>query len=301
MLIPRFAIVARALSPEIRQAAVAARMSGFDGLQLDAITRQLDVTTLSTTGYRELRHVFSSNAQTLFALRCEAGPEGLGPKSDTDRILDRADGVLRASAALGCTGVCFDLGRLPPAPRAAKLKPKVTPQMAGLLILPESKPAEPAADEPPATKIDPAVLGYWQQALAALADIADRYGQLVSIGTSLSSLASLVAIVTSVNCPWFGIDFDTSAVVRDEWSADEFFDAAAPLLQQVRARDAVAGEDRRSRPAVIGRGDVKWRELLAGLDAAGYAGPITIDPTELAEPTVATVAGLKQLKAVLSS
>jgi len=301
VLIPRFATVARALSPEIRQAVIAARKNGFDGLQLDAITRQLDVTTLSATGYRELRHLFSSNAQQLFALRCETGPEGLGPKSDTDRVLDRADGVLRASASLGCHGVCFDLGRLPPAPKTAKPKPKVSPQMAGLLILPDATPPEPADEEPPTTKIDPAVLGHWQQALAALGDTADRYGQLVSIGTSLSSLASLVAIVQSVNCPWFGIDFDTSAIVRDEWSADEFFDAAAPLLQQVRARDAVAGEDRRSRPAIIGRGDVKWRDLLAGLDAAGYAGPITIDPTELAEPSVAAIAGLKQLKAVLSS
>lgn len=303
MPVTRFATVARALSPDLRQAAAAARVAGFSGLQVDAITRQLDLTTLSGTGYRELRHVFSSNEQPLIALRCEAGPEGLGPRSDTDRVLDRADGVLRSAAALGCAAVCFDLGRLPPAPRVTRPKPQITAQMAGLLILPD--PVDPnAPPEPealPLTKIDPALVNHWQQAMAALAEITDRYGLLLAIGTSLSSYASLVSLVTAARCPWFGIDFDTSGLVRDEWTLDDFFDTAALMIHQVRARDAVGGEDRRTKPAVIGRGDVPWRTVLQSLDAAGYAGPITIDPTDLPEPGAAAIAGLKQLRAIQQS
>jgi sugar phosphate isomerase/epimerase len=59
----------------------------------------------------------------------------------------------------------------------------------------------------------------------------------------------------------------------------------------------VAGAEGRTKPAGIARGDVKWRELLAAVDAAGYGGWITVDPMELTDRRGAAVAGLKQLKA----
>lgn len=296
-----FATVSRALDDDLRQAVRQARSLGFGGLQVDARTQTLNLTTFSTSAYRELRHLFASHDQNLVALRCETGPEGFGPRSDTDKMLDRADGVLRAAAALGCESVCMDLGRLPPAPRVSKPKPKVTKEMAGLLILPESTTVPEPEPEPTPTKLSPAVTGHWQQAMAVLGEMADRYGVMLAFESQLSSLAALVHLVTSVDCPWFGINFDTAAVLRDTWSTADLLDTAGSLVRQVRARDAIAGEDNRTKPAVIGRGDIPWRETLSLLDEAGYHGAITIDPLDLPDPTGAAVAGLKQLQAVVAS
>ncbi len=296
-----FATVSRALHEDLREAVRMGRTLGFSGLQIDARTQTLNLTTFSTSGYRELRHVFASHVQKVVALRCEAGPEGLGPRSDTDKVLDRADGVLRAAAALGCESVCMDLGRLPPAPRVARAKPKVTQEMAGLLILPDSMTASEPEPEPEAPKLAPAMIGHWQQALSVLGEMADRYGVMLAFESQLSSLAAIVHLVSSVKCPWFGLDFDTAAMLRDEWTPNDLFDAAGPLIRQVRARDAVAGEENRTKPAVIGRGDVKWRETLELLNDADYNGSITIDPLELPDPSASAIAGLKQLRAIVMS
>lgn len=295
----KFATVARVFGDDLRSAAAKARLGGFDGLAIDAITRALDITTLSGTGFRELRHVLSAQAQQPVALRVESGAEGLGPKADVDRVLDRADGVLRAAAALAVPVVCLDLGRLPPASKVVKPKPPVTSAMAGFLILPE--PVVEAEPEPAAAKVDPLVIAHWQRAMGALGEIADRYGVMLAMGSTLSGLASLDALLKASPCPWFGVDFDTASLLRDEWTPDNFFDALGPMIRHVRARDAVAGEGGRTKPTMIGRGDVQWRLILEMLDAADYHAALTIDPTELQDPPAAAVAGLKQIRAVLAS
>ncbi|MGN6726023.1 MAG: sugar phosphate isomerase/epimerase family protein [Tepidisphaeraceae bacterium] len=295
------ATVARVLGEDLRECVKRSRALGFEGLCVDAITRSLDLTTLSATGFRDVRHVFSGQDQALVALRAETGPDGLGPGSDTDRVLDRADGVLRAAAALGVTTVCLDLGRLPPAPRVTKPKPAVTPQMAGLLILPEPVAAPEPIEEPVPTIVDPAVTSHWTQAMAHLGEIADRYGVMLALSSTLSSFAPLQQILEQVRCPWFGVDLDTAGLLKDRWSLDETFDAFGPLIRHVRARDAVKGEGQRTKPAIVGRGDLPWRSVLQMLDAAGYHAAVTIDPTELADPPAAAASGLKQLKAFLES
>ncbi|HEX8323457.1 MAG TPA: sugar phosphate isomerase/epimerase [Tepidisphaeraceae bacterium] len=295
----QFSTVARVFGDDLRQVAAAARLAGFEGLQIDAITRAIDLTALSGTGFRELRHILSAQAQRPVALRAETGAEGLGPKADVDRVLDRADGVLRAAAALAVPVVCLDLGRLPPAPKVMKPKPPVTSAMAGFLILPE--PVVEAEPEPAATKVDPALVAHWQRAMSALGDIADRYGVMLALASTQSSLASLDALTRGTPCPWFGVDFDPSALLRDEWTADELFDAMGPQIRHVRARDAVGGEGGRTKPAVLGRGDVAWRSILELLDASGYHAAVTVDSTELPDPPAAAVAGLKQLRAILAS
>ena len=297
----KFAAPARVLGDDLRECVKRSRSIGFDGLTVDAITRSIDLTTLSVTGFREVRHIFSAQDQALFSLRAETGPEGFGPTSDTDRVLDRADGVLRAAAALGVGTVCLDLGRLPPAPRVNKPKPVVTKQMAGLLILPDPVGVpEPEAEFVPTT-VDPAVTGRWQQAMATLGEIADRYGVMLALSSSLSSFGPLQQILSAVRCPWFGVDLDTVNLLRDAWTMDDTFDAFGPLIRHVRGRDAVRGEDHRTKPAIIGRGDVPWRTVLQMLDATDYHAAMTIDSTDLPDPASAAIAGLKQLKALLDS
>src|SRR5262249_4833907 len=108
--------------------------------------------------------------------------------------------------------------------------------------------------------------------------------------------ASLAQAIFSANCPWFGVDLDPVAMLRDDWSEDEIFSRLGALLRNVRARDGILGSEKRIKPAPIGGGSVNWAEMLALLDGAGYSGFVTIDPTEIVDRAAAARAGANFLR-----
>src|SRR6266550_2140152 len=109
----RIAVVAGALGTDPRDAARAARVAGFGGMQFDAFTPSLDLTALSQTGRREFRHVLSSNDQQLIGLRVDVGPKGFGPGVDIDRLLAQFQRVMEAAKDLSAPLVCVEAGPLP--------------------------------------------------------------------------------------------------------------------------------------------------------------------------------------------
>jgi sugar phosphate isomerase/epimerase len=143
---------------------------------------------------------------------------------------------------------------------------------------------------------DPTVLAHVDSALMELGARADRLGVTLAFRSELSSLAALERALASAACAWLGVDLDPVAMLHDRWDSDEVFSRLGSLIRHVRARDAVVGSDRRTQPAVIGRGSVNWGELLADLDASGYRGWITIDSMELPDRAGAAVAGLEVLR-----
>jgi len=293
------AVVGSVLDPDPRAAASVAQVMGFRGLQFDAVSSAVDLTALSHTGRREFRHVLSSRDQELVGLRVDLGSRGLGPGADVDRALALIYRAMDAARGLAAPLVCVDLGPLPVAREPAKPKPRVTPDMAGLLILPTSAELQAMAAQGAAPPPPPPDPGFEAQVDAAMADLgqrADRYGVQVAFRTDLASFASIERAVRAARCPYFGIDLDPAAVLADAWDLDEVFSRLGPDVRHVRGRDAVAGPDRRTKPAPIGRGDTKWDHLLSNLDAAGYRGPLTIDPSDLPDRRTAAVAGVKYLK-----
>jgi sugar phosphate isomerase/epimerase len=78
----------------------------------------------------------------------------------------------------------------------------------------------------------------------------------------------------------------------------EIFSRMGPLVRHVRARDALTGADRRTKPMLIGKGNVEWDQLFGDLDSADYHGWITVDPMELADRGAAASAGLTYLNNV---
>jgi sugar phosphate isomerase/epimerase len=294
----RLGIVAGALTSEPRDAPQLARQAGFAGLQFDATSAALDLISLSGSGRREFRRLLSSQDQQLVGLREDVAVRGFGPGADVDRQLSRLDRVMEAAAGLSAPLVCVDLGPLPAAPASIRPKPKISPLEAGIILLPDPS-AAPAPPEPAPPPPDP---GFVSQVNAAMADLgrrADRYGVVLAFRTELASFASLRQVLRDANCSWFGIDLDPLAVLRDPWDLDEVFSALGPLVRHVRGRDAVAGADRRTRPAVVGAGSVSWDSLLSNLDEAGYRGWITLDPIDLTDRTSGAVAGLKHLGAII--
>jgi sugar phosphate isomerase/epimerase len=295
----RFATTSITFSSDAREAARLARESGFQGLLFDAYSGALLIPDLSQTGRREFRHVLSSQELALVGLRGDIGPKGFGPGADIDRLIDRIDRAMEAAAGLGSPLLCLEIGPLTEPPRQSKPRPPITPEQAGLIILPATTaPApEPESARQP-TAADVALGAAVNSALAEIGMRADRYTCTVAFSSQLASFAALEQAVNSARCPWFGIDLDPVAMLRDAWDADEIFSRLDPMIRHVRARDAVLGNDRRTKPVPIGQGGVDWQALLSRLDQTGYRDWLTIDPAELQDRAGAAIAGQKKLRTI---
>lgn len=294
----KLAVVAAALSGDARLAPTLARKAGFAGLQFEARTAALDIPELSGTGLREFLRLLSAQDQQLVGLRVDLGLKGLAPGADVDRELSRLARVMEAARGLASPLVCLDPGPLPEPAEAAPPKPKISPELAGLILLPTAEeranpqPPQPERAAPPP---DPAFVSQVDAALVELGRMADRTSTVLAFGSELSSHAAIERALRAADCPWFGLDLDPAAVLGDRWDLDEVFSRLGTRVRHVRARDAVAGADRRTKPAVIGRGGTDWGQVLSNLDDAGYNGWLTIDPIELADRPAAARAGLAHL------
>ncbi len=282
--IDQLSITAVALGEDLRQVCKTARAAEFGGLQIQAMGRMLDVTSLSGTGMREVRHIISSTDLRLTSLSLDFGRAGLGPAADIDAVLHRAQKVLECAAGLGVPVVCIELGPLPaPDQPAAPARPEITPDEAGLIFLPTiaKAPTFPASSDAPARPLDETFAAAVDGALIELGRFADRYRMTLALRSDLSSAAALERALRAAACPWFGVDFDPAWLLQDGWDAHEFFSRLSGQIRHVRARDALRGEGSRTRPTVLGCGDVDWPATAAHLDSAGFHGTWCVDPVEL--------------------
>jgi sugar phosphate isomerase/epimerase len=271
---------------------------GFGGIAFEAINPTLNLTELSQTGRREFRQMLAGNNLALVALNFDAGAKGFAPGADIERAINRADRVMEAAAGLGAEVVCMDLGPLPPAPATSTSRPKVTPQQAGLIIIPELSAPQPPPPPVELTPTDRAFAAQLDDILKDLCARADRYGVILAARSDLASFAALENVTRRSGCSWIGIDLDPVAILRDEWPIDEVFSRLGSLIRHVRARDAIVGAERRTRPASIGQGATDWLELVQALDAAGYSGWITIDPTDQADRRREAIDALDRMRSI---
>jgi sugar phosphate isomerase/epimerase len=294
----KLAIAASALGNDIRQSPRIARTLGFAGLQYDAYSPALNLTDLPGSGRREFLRLLSAQDRQLVGLRYDLGPKGLSLGADVDRAIDHLDKVFDAAVSMAAPLVCVDVGPLPAPVVVAKARPRISPDQAGMLILPSMSSAPPAPTEPAPPPPDPAFVSQVDAALAEIGERADKYSVIVAIRSDLASFAAIERALKAASCPWFGLDLDPASILRDEWDLHEVLSIFGDLIRHVRGRDATAGPDRRTRPAVVGAGNTDWGGLLADLEAAGYHGWITIDPMELTDRIGAAEAGRKRLEVI---
>ena len=293
----KLAIISTTFEQDPRRALIAARSNGFTGIEFDAISPTLDLTELSQTGRREFRHMLVASDLTLVALRADTGRKGFARDADIDRLLARLTQVFEAAKALVVRPlVCIDIGALPEPPTPTAPKPTITPEQAGLIIIPTSPPPPPPQESRPVPAPDPAAIAHVDAILHELCTRADRVGVTLAVRSDLSSYAALDRAITAAACPWFGIDLDPVAILRDNWTADEIFSRLGHQIRHVRARDAIVGADKRTKPAPIGAGSTNWPEFLNNLEASNYSGWLTIDPLELPDRRAAAIAGAAHLR-----
>jgi sugar phosphate isomerase/epimerase len=290
------AIVAAAIGDDLRAAAGSARSLGFSALQLDIRLGELDLTRLSQSGRREVLAILRSRDLELAGLRFDLGAKGLAVGADIDAALDRFEKVLETAAGLECSLVCVDLGPLPAPPPVEKPQSPIPPEIAGDIIIPAARREIPQNNP---AKFDAEFAASVDGALAELGRRADRHGIIIALRSDLAGFAALERAMKVAACPWFGIDLDPVAILRDDWDRDEIFSRLGEAIRHVRGRDALLGADHRTKPAVVGHGSVDWERLLIDLDAAGYKGWITLDPMELPNRSVAAASGAAALGKII--
>ena len=290
------AIVAHALSTDLRVAIDAARRAGASGVALDPLIFP-ELVADSQTARREIINLFARAQQPPIAIDVRLGTAGLDPRgrADVEREVDRVASAIAVARGIGCPLICCDLGPLPPAPdEPASPKPAISAKQLGALILPDP-PKVSAASRPTAPR-EPAFEANVDHALREIGARADRVGALVAFRASLASVAALAAALARVDCPWFGLDLDPAALLVDEWTPEELFRRLAGQIRHVRARDARRGAAGRSQPSELGAGQVEWSELVAFLRDADYRGPITDDPTDLPNRAASAARGIAFLR-----
>ncbi len=298
----RFAIFAASLTDDPRQAVRRARTLGFAGVLFNAYAPGLDLPDLSASGRREFRRMIAAEQRQLIGLRMDLNPHGFSPGTDVDCSVARIDRAMEAAASLGAPLLCLDLGPLPAVPHPPRPRRSITSEQAGLIIIPPTLAATPEAESagrdrtPP--QVDATFAAWVDGALAEIGHRADRYGTRLALRSDLSSFAALARALKAAACPWFGLDLDPVAVLRDPWSLDVVLANFGNTLWHVRARDAACGADQRTTPTLIGQGSFPWAELFAELDAGGYQGWITIDTTELPSRQPAAASALQYLQAL---
>lgn len=247
---------------------------------------------LGRSARREISTLFRRSGITMAAVRVDPGRHGFTPSADLNLVLDRLSVAAELVRELDCSLLLIDSGLLPPLPPERTIKPEISPGLAGALIIPEPEPRA----EPPPFRPDPVLEGSVQTAMRELCALCDRWGVRAGLSTSLSPHAALEAVLRQVDCPMFGVDLDPVSVLRDDWDLDRVLSVHSKRLTHVTFRDATVGQDRRTRPAVPGRGDADLQALLAKLEAADYRGWVTLDVTELVDRASGVAAGAKLLE-----
>jgi sugar phosphate isomerase/epimerase len=274
------AIRAASLGDDLRQVSPAARSLGYRGVQLDLQVGELDLTGLSPTARREVRHVLSHDNLELVSLRMQFDAESLSAGADHDRVLWMVRRAIDATAGLGVGMLCIDLGRLPSVREPKPARSPIPAAKAGLIIIPGQEvaaPEEPSGDEPE----DQAAWSTVDSVLREVGVLADRASTILALSSELSSFASLKRAIDHAGCPWFGVDLDPVSLLRDRWDAERVLGAVGPLVRHLRLRDALKGQSGRTQPMAVGQGTTQWPQLFTLLDEGGYNGWMTVDTVDL--------------------
>lgn len=119
-----------------------------------------------------------------------------------------------------------------------------------------------------------------REALAAIADRADRAGVAVALETAGVASAELGRVLKELNCPWVASCCDTGAMIIRGEDPHCVSEPLAGRIRLVRARDAVGGTPAEPGHEVrLGEGQLDPLRLLSALAEAGFGGDIVVSRT----------------------
>jgi sugar phosphate isomerase/epimerase len=254
-------IVLEGLRQSAKDALTIASRLAFRHIELPATTGDVSPDELSPTGRRHLLHYAAGLGLKLDALGADLGGMRFAESSAAEQSLYRTQRIVELATDLRVPIVTTHLGQL-------------TTEMLRQ--------------------------GYLPEAVRHLAELADRTGTFIAFETGSAEPETLAGLLQNVNCDSLGVCYDPASLLMDGFNPLDGVTTLADRIMIARARDAVAGTNRRpGREVALGEGQVDMRSYLAALEAAGYGNPAFIRRTDAEDPMQELAEAKQRLETLL--
>ena len=248
MIKPKLAVCVDDLRQDVKATLSRARELEFNAVDLAAVRGPVSPGELSRTGQRHLMRHLADLGLRLASLRGPVGGPGYADSVMGERRLDTMRGVIALAAALRVPVVSTTLGT-----------------------------AAGTADDADANRL--------REALAVLADDADRAGVGVAVETAGVGAAALQGLLADVSCPALGSCCDSGAMIMQGDDPHAVEQTLPGRILLVRARDAVRGAAGSTGCEVAqGDGQLDIPRFLAALMEAGFQRDIVLTRTTGSNP-----------------
>lgn len=249
------------LRRDIREALDLARHMGFSAVDARAVSGPLSPGELSESGRRHLRRHLGDLGLRLASLRGPASGPGYADPASGERRIDTARRILDLASALGVPVVTTALG--------AWIEPA---------WLDSSRPEDDSASE---TESGRRVAARAREALAILADHADRCGVILAIETAGLPAKSLARLLAERDCPFLAACCDSGGLLMQGEDPARIGEALAGRIRSARVRDAQRGSAAApGHETAPGEGHLDVAAFLSGLAQSGYEGDLVVTRSE---------------------
>ena len=236
----KIALATRRLGLPLRHAIRTVSKMGGQGIQLDTFT-ELPASELSQSGIRQFLKQLSEASLSVASLHVPARRTYYDEEFLDERV--------------AATQRTMDL--------AHPLRSRVVTARVGRV------PADP---ESPSYEL-------LVQVLNDLARHGNRVGAVLAVTPSTDTPQQLRQLLQKVTEGPIGIDFDPAEFVGADQDVPAAFRELHPFVAHVRVRDAVRESGGTIHEVPVGRGNVRWVELLPLLEEAAYRDWLTIERT----------------------
>lgn len=236
----------RPLGLPLREALVAAKRLGAQGVEIDART-ELRPAEVTQTARRQLRKLLDDQGLVVSAISFPTR-RGYQDPSDLDRRVDATKRALELAQTLGAPVVVNQLGLVPT---------DQTSREWTLLV----------------------------EVLTDLAHFGNRVGASLAADTGTEPGPTLKTLLDALPPGGIAVNLDPGNLVAGGFALDEAVTELGPWIRHVHARDGVHDRARgRGTEVTLGRGSVDFAALLGQLEEQGYRGFFTVARDRVSDP-----------------
>lgn len=245
---PALSICLEDLRLDVKAAMERARSLGFRAIDVGATSGPISPRELSRTGHRHLAKHLADLGLRLGSLRGPIAGPGYGDPHGGEQRLEMLRTIIDLAAAMKTPVVSTTIGIV-----------------------------DSAAGSTGQARL--------REALAMIADRADRAGVIVALETAGMNSQSLSGLLAEINCPLLAACCDSGAMLMQGEDPARVAETLPGRIRLVRTRDAVAGSAATAGYEVAqGEGNMDLERFLAALSEAAFEGDLVLTRTTGVNP-----------------